>query len=100
MEFLVRIEVGWPPDGDPAEFARLTAAERARARELGQEGRIKRLWRIPGRLANWGLWEAPDATELYAAISSLPFFPWLSVDVHALAEHPSDPQSARNVEEP
>ena len=56
-----------------------------------QAGRIRRLWRIPGRRANWGLWEAPDASELHAAIRSLPFFPWLQVDVHPLAAHPSDP---------
>lgn len=100
MEFLVHIEVGWPPDGDPDEFARLTAAERARAGELVEEGRIRRLWRIPGRRANWGLWEAPDVTALHAAIASLPFFPWLSVEVHALAQHPSDPRSATRSEEP
>lgn len=91
MEFLVNIEVEWPGDGDPDELARLTAAERARARELAAEGRIRRLWRTPGRRANWGLWEAADATELHAAISSLPFYPWLSVEVYPLAEHPSDP---------
>lgn len=91
MEFLVNIEVDWPPEGDPNELARLTAAERARAGELGREGRIRRLWRIPGRRANWGIWEAKDATELHAAISSLPLFPWLSVEVHPLAQHPSDP---------
>jgi muconolactone delta-isomerase len=32
MEFLVNVEIEWPPDGDP-----------------------KRLWRVPGRWANWGL---------------------------------------------
>ena len=47
MEFLVHIEVLWPPDGDPDEKARLVAAEGARARELIAEGRIRRLWRIP-----------------------------------------------------
>jgi muconolactone D-isomerase len=92
MEFLVHIEVGWPPDGDPDELARLTAGERERASELAKEGRIRRMWRIPGRRANWGLWEAPDATALHAAIASLPLFPWLSVEVVPLAEHPSDPE--------
>ena len=91
MEFLVHIEVLWPAGGDAAELARLSAAERARAGELATEGRLKRLWRIPGRRANWGLWEAEDATVLHAAIGSLPLFPWLSVDVHPLAAHPSDP---------
>jgi muconolactone D-isomerase len=92
MEFLVHIEVGWPGDGDRAERDRLIAAESVRAHELAEAGTIKRLWRIPGRWANWGLWVAPDATALHAAIASLPFFPWLSVEVHPLAVHPSDPQ--------
>jgi muconolactone delta-isomerase len=92
MEFLVRIEVDWPPDVDPAEFARLTAAERARAQELTADGRIRRLWRIPGRWANWGIWEAPDATALHDALRSLPLFPRASIEVHALAAHPSDPE--------
>ncbi len=91
MEYLVHIEVGWPADGDPAELDRLTAKERVRARELADAGIIRRLWRIPGRRANWGLWDAADATELHAAIASLPFYPWLSVDVQALAAHPDDP---------
>lgn len=91
LEFLVRIEVTWPSDGDQQVLAELTKAERARALELVGEGRIKRLWRIPGRRANWGLWEAPDASSLHAAVESLPMFPWISVEVHALARHPSDP---------
>jgi muconolactone D-isomerase len=91
MEFLVHIEVGWPPDGNPETLASLTAAERERARELIAEGRLRRLWRIPGRRANWGIWEASDATALHSAIASLPLFPWLSVEVHPLAAHPNDP---------
>ena len=91
MEFLVRIEVRWPPDGDAALKADLVEKERARSRELAASGVLKRLWRIPGRWANYGLWQAKDATELHAAIASLPFFPWLDVEVTALAAHPSDP---------
>lgn len=94
MEFLVGIEVNWPADGDEEALARLTAAERERADELASAGIIRRLWRVPGRRANWGIWEAPDATALHAAISSLPMFPWLAVAVHPLAAHPSDPPRA------
>jgi muconolactone D-isomerase len=91
MEYLVHIEIGWPADGDAAELDRLTAAERMRAQELAEAGFITRLWRVPGRRANWGLWVAPNATELHAAIASLPLYPWLSIDVHPLAVHPNDP---------
>lgn len=100
MEFLVNIETEWPAEGDPDELARLTAAERARAQELVAEGRIRRLWRIPGRRANWGLWEADDATQLHEAVSSLPFYPWLSVEVYPLARHPSDPVTPSTTQQP
>lgn len=92
MEFLVNIEVGWPADGDPEELARLTTAERQRGRELAEAGLIRRMWRVPGRRANWGIWEAADATELHAAIGSLPFYPYLDVEVIPLAAHPTDPE--------
>ena len=93
MEFLVRIEVRWPADGDPARKAELAEKEAARSRELAAAGTLKRLWRIPGRWANYGLWDAPDPTALHAAITSLPFFPWLDVEVTPLAQHPSDPSN-------
>jgi muconolactone D-isomerase len=92
VEFLVNIEVEWPADGDPDEHARLNAAERTRGAELVASGFIRRMWRVPGRRANWGLWEAENATALHAAIGSLPLFPYLDVDVIALAAHPIDPE--------
>lgn len=94
MEFLVEIEVRWPPDGDQAQKERLVAAEARRARELAADGALLRLWRVPGRWANVGLWQAQDATALHDAIASLPFYPWLDVRVRPLARHPSDPQGA------
>ena len=92
MEFLVHIRVRWPADGDPAELGRLSAAETVRASELAEAGILRRLWRIPGERANYGLWEAPDATTLDLALASLPMFPWVDIDVHPLAQHPRDPE--------
>lgn len=94
-EYLVHIEVNWPPDGDEELKAKLVDAERARAQELIAEGIICRLWRVPGRWANWGVWRAASADELHQALSSLPFFPWLDVEVFPLAVHPSDPGSGK-----
>jgi len=91
VEFLVHIQVNWPPERDREELTRLTSDERGRARELVAEGRIHRLWRVPGRFANWGIWDAPDTDTLHEAISSLPLYPYLDVTVHPLAAHPSDP---------
>ena len=95
MEFLVEIEVKWPPEGDPARRAELAAAESARAKELAAQGILRKLWRIPGTWKNVGLWEAPDATVLHQALSSLPFFPWLTIHVRPLAAHPNDPQTQK-----
>ena len=61
MEFLVHIEVHWPPDGDEQKKNQLIKAETLRA------------------------------SELHAALSSLPFYPWLEIQVTPLAVHPSDP---------
>lgn len=91
MEFLLRIKVTFPPDGDPEEKARRIAAEGVRARELAAQGIIKRVWRIPGQWANYGIWEAPDATTIHDAVISLPMWPYLEVEVTPLAAHPNDP---------
>lgn len=91
MQFLLHIKVTWPADGDPAEKERRIAAEGERARELAAAGIIKRVWRIPGQWANWGLWEASDASAIHEAVTSLPMWPYLEVVVHPLAEHPNDP---------
>lgn len=91
MDFLVEIDITLPPDTDPARRDELVAAEAVRARELADQGVIYRLWRIPGRWSNVGIWRAADATGLHQAISSLPLYPWLDAKVTALARHPSDP---------
>lgn len=88
MEFLVRIEVGLPPDMPAERRDELLAAELARGQELRAAGKIRRIWRLPGGLRNITLYDVRDATELHEAITSLPLFPWLRVEVTALATHP------------
>ena len=88
MEFLVEIHVRLPGDMDAARREDLLSAELARGRRLREDGVIRRIWRIPGALRNVGIWSAPDAETLHAAISSLPLFPWLDAQVTPLAQHP------------
>jgi muconolactone D-isomerase len=88
MEFLVHIEVRLPPDMDPQRRQALLDAEYARGKELVQKGTIKRIWRIPGRFANFTLYDVPDATELHSIISSFPLWPYMDVTVYPLALHP------------
>jgi muconolactone D-isomerase len=87
MEFLLEIEVRLPTSMEDAERARLIEAERVRGRELAEQGIIRAIWRVPGRFANRAIWSAADATELHAAISSLPLWSYIDVVVTPLARH-------------
>lgn len=92
MEFLVNITLRWSENMDPDLKERIIKEERAHAGELAKQGHLVRMWRVPGRFQNWGLWRARNATELHEVISSLPAFPWMiNVDVHPLAKHAVDP---------
>jgi muconolactone D-isomerase len=73
---------------DTEERSDLFEREWRRGSELRDSGVIVRIWRIPGQIANVGIWNATDATVLHDFISSLPLFPWMSVRVTPLAVHP------------
>lgn len=91
MEFLVNIRISWPLSITEEEKAAINKREVERAAELASQGHLVRMWRVPGRLENWGLWKAADPTELHAILTSLPVWPFMSIDVHALAKHAVDP---------
>jgi len=88
VEFLVQIQVTLPPELSSGSRQELMDRERARGQELMNEGVIRRIWRIPGRTANVGIWDAADPTALHEALSSLPMFPYIDARVTPLATHP------------
>jgi muconolactone delta-isomerase len=90
MLFLVEISVKLPSEllEESERRTSLLARELERGVELRRSGTIQRIWRIPGRQRNVGIWEAEDATALHEALSSLPLFPWISATVTPLATHP------------
>lgn len=92
-EFLVHIEIVWPPERSDQEREEIFAAELLQGQRLAAAGQLRRLWRIPGRWANWSLYDVPDATVLHEALTSLPLYPWMDIQVHALADHPNDPRA-------
>jgi muconolactone D-isomerase len=93
VEFLIEIEVTLPHDLPEQRRSDLIAAERVRGRELTAQGVIRAIWRVPGQLANRAIWSASDATELHAALVSLPLWPYSTVRVTALAQHELGPHS-------
>jgi muconolactone delta-isomerase len=83
------------PDGTPREaIADAEAREAVRAKELGAQGHLERLWQVPGEERALGLWRAADAAQLQTYLDSLPLSPYQKVDVTPLTEHPSDPPTA------
>jgi muconolactone D-isomerase len=88
VEFLVQIQVRFPPEMTPEQLADIVQRETVRGRELQEAGTIVRIWRVAGRRANVGIWKADTGDELHAAITSLPAFPWLELSVTPLATHP------------
>ena len=91
MEFLVHMEVKHIPGGPQAE-GELREREAVRARDLAGAGTLLRLWRVPGKRENWGIWSAKDAHALHEVLASLPMFSCLVITVHPLSSHPNDPQ--------
>jgi muconolactone D-isomerase len=91
MEFLVRWQLAIPPELEGAELEAIMAEERRRGEALRSTGRLLRLWRVPATRASIGLYNFADATELHAAFSTLPLFPYMSgITVEPLAVHPAE----------
>jgi muconolactone D-isomerase len=88
MLFMVNIEVSIPNDMPPKDKDDLRTRENARAMELIAAKKMRRIWRIVGRVANFSVWEADSLEELHANIGSLPMYPYMKVSVTPLIEHP------------
>ena len=89
MLFHVRMDVALPRDLDPAERDTLLATEKARALELQRKGSWVHLWRVVGQYRNVSIFDVDSGDELHQILWNLPLFPFMKVQVTALAEHPS-----------
>jgi muconolactone D-isomerase len=85
----VRMDVHVPHDMDADRFELLKAQEKARAQELQRRGKWRHLWRVAGQYSNVSIFDVADHDELHAALSTLPLFPFMAIQVTPLARHPS-----------
>jgi len=92
-EFLVHIVID-AADVPPERLHVLREQEAERAAELAIAGHLKRLWRVPGRWANIGLWTAPSEADVWKLLDTLPLRPYMTIDIEILRPHPSDPDIA------
>lgn len=88
MQFMVRIDVKLPSDWDEKKIEENYAAESKRGQQLVNEGKLLRIWRIVGRRANFGIWQADSPEELHESIQSLPLYRYMDVEVTPIIKHP------------
>jgi muconolactone D-isomerase len=94
MEYLIDFTTDIPEGTPPADVDRRAQAEAERVDVLAKEGHALRVWRpVPedGRSRAIGLYQADDEAQLSAILETLPLYPWMTIEVRALAPHPSDP---------
>ncbi len=88
MLFHVKMTVRIPHDADPAKIKEVGEREHVRAAELQQQGKWLHLWRIVGQFSNISIFKVETPAELHAILDSLPFHPFMEVEVSALCQHP------------
>jgi muconolactone D-isomerase len=89
MLFHVRMDVAIPRDLDPEERTRLVTTEKARALELQRSGTWVHLWRVVGAYSNVSVFDVAGTDELHDILWNLPLFPFMTIAVTPLTEHPS-----------
>jgi muconolactone D-isomerase len=87
MHFMLQIEVT-TPQMSPNDLQELYAREKERGKALVEQGTLVSIWRTVGRRANVSFWQAETLEGLHEAVSSLPMFPYMQVQVTALVAHP------------
>lgn len=89
MLYLVRMDVHLPHDMPQAQAEEIKAREKAYSQQLQRDGKWPQLHRIVGEYANYSVFDVESHDELHAILSALPLFPYMTMQVTALARHPS-----------
>ncbi|CAA2155386.1 Muconolactone Delta-isomerase [Methylobacterium brachiatum] len=89
MLYMVHMQVDIPDTLPKEEADRLKAEEKAYSQRLQQEGKWRHLWRVAGQYANYSVFDVSGNDELHETLMSLPLYPYMSINVTPLAQHPS-----------
>lgn len=89
MLYLVRMDVRLPHDMPQAQAEEIKAREKAYSQQLQREGKWQQLHRVVGEYANYSVFDVDSHDELHTILSGLPLFPYMTMQVTALARHPS-----------
>jgi muconolactone D-isomerase len=83
------MQVNIPDSLEPSRVEEIKSAEKARAIELQKAGKWPHLWRVVGKYSNISILDVESNDELHQVLSSLPLFPYMTIQVTPLARHPS-----------
>lgn len=89
MLYHVKMDVSIPRDIPADTVEAIKIAEKKRATELQEAGKWPHLWRIVGQYSNISILNVAGNDELHELLSSLPLFPYMTIQVTPLAKHPS-----------
>jgi muconolactone D-isomerase len=95
MIFLVRSTIRTGSIDHP-DWARLLDQERTEGRQLYASGKVRHVWRVPGRYQAVTIYDVDSTEELDKILWSLPLWRFMDIEVEALATHYYDnPESSR-----
>jgi muconolactone D-isomerase len=90
MLFAVTMDVELPLDMDPGERADALAREKVYSQDLQRAGKWQHIWRVVGQHSNLSIFDVANNAELHDLLWNLPLFPYMTIAVTPLVQHPSD----------
>ncbi|MBY6349645.1 muconolactone Delta-isomerase [Rhodococcoides corynebacterioides] len=90
MLFAVTMDVAIPHDLDPDVRADTLAREKEYSQDLQRGGEWVSIWRCVGQYSNLSIFDVADNARLHEILWNLPLFPYMTIAVTPLAQHPSD----------
>lgn len=89
MLFLARMDVHFPAHLSAEDVTRMQGLEKEYSHALQQEGRLASIWRVAGEYANYSVFNVGSNDELHQILSSFPMYPFMTIKVTPLAQHPN-----------
>jgi|TARA_R110001606_G_scaffold90707_1_gene202713 muconolactone D-isomerase len=89
MLFKVEMTVNIPKDLPVAEADAIKLKEKKYSQELQEAGIWVHLWRVVGQYSNVSIFDVKDNAHLHEILTGLPLYPFMTMEVTALCQHPS-----------
>jgi muconolactone D-isomerase len=83
MLFMVPVDVSLPASVPHRRGMPLRARENETATRYMEAGKLRRIWRIVGQTANFGLRKEKTLEDLHATMGGLPLHPYMNSRLHA-----------------